>query len=96
MKTWFIILFVFILIIVGPQKETAWPPHSDWTYSWLRTGGAVLGAAVGAFAASSQMVTGIGVRSAGGAAAGALMGSLLVQGIMFQKKKDESVLRLQL
>ncbi|XP_028249590.1 uncharacterized protein LOC114426402 isoform X2 [Parambassis ranga] len=76
-------------IKIHEKKETAWPPQTDWTSSWLRTGGAVLGAAVGAFAASSQIVTGISVRSAVGAAAGALMGSLLVQGIKFQKKKDE-------
>uniref|UniRef100_A0A3B4GGL2 AIG1-type G domain-containing protein n=1 Tax=Pundamilia nyererei TaxID=303518 RepID=A0A3B4GGL2_9CICH len=64
------------------QKESANPAsrhEAGLTSSWLRAGGAALGAAAGAFVASSRVGTGMNARSAGWAAAGALLGSLLVQ-----------------
>ncbi|CAG5865434.1 unnamed protein product, partial [Menidia menidia] len=66
-----------------------WNLETDWTASWLRAGGAALGAAVGAFVASFRLPRGMSSRSAGWVAAGAMLGSLLVQGVKAQKKEKE-------
>ncbi|KAM3607953.1 uncharacterized protein V6R79_016827 [Siganus canaliculatus] len=73
------------------KRETAnpaWPDWADW--SWLRAGGSVLGAAVGALAASSPVATRLSARSAVGAAAGALLGTILVQGTRAEERSKDS------
>ncbi|KAK9537422.1 hypothetical protein VZT92_005041 [Zoarces viviparus] len=80
-------------IMLHEKKETAhqvWQLKADWTPSWLRVGGAALGAAFGALVSSSRVTTGMSTRSAVGAAAGALLGSLLVQGARLQQGETES------
>ncbi|XP_041807435.1 uncharacterized protein LOC121616638 [Chelmon rostratus] len=75
------------------KRETAnkvWQVEADWTPTWLRAGGAALGAAVGVLAGSSRVAAGLSTRSAVGAAAGAVVGSLLVQGARTQKRNMES------
>ncbi|XP_017276133.1 GTPase IMAP family member 8 isoform X2 [Kryptolebias marmoratus] len=72
------------------KKETVnqdWQPEVDRT--WLRAGGAAMGAAIGAFVASSRLSMGINAKSAGWAAAGAALGSLLVQGVASQQKQSK-------
>uniref|UniRef100_A0A3Q3B618 AIG1-type G domain-containing protein n=1 Tax=Kryptolebias marmoratus TaxID=37003 RepID=A0A3Q3B618_KRYMA len=72
------------------MKETVnqdWQPEVDRT--WLRAGGAAMGAAIGAFVASSRLSMGINAKSAGWAAAGAALGSLLVQGVASQQKQSK-------
>ncbi|XP_075968279.1 GTPase IMAP family member 8-like [Anarhichas minor] len=80
-------------IMLHEKKETAnqvWQLKADWTPSWLRAGGAALGAAFGALVSSSRVTAGMSTRSAVGAAAGALLGSLLVQGARLQQGEMES------
>ncbi|XP_059198310.1 GTPase IMAP family member 8-like [Centropristis striata] len=80
-------------IMLHEKRETAnqvWQHEAEWLSSWLRAGGAALGAAVGALAGSSRAVPGGSSRSAVGAAAGVLLGSLLLQGSRPQQGKIQS------
>ncbi|KAM7380740.1 hypothetical protein PAMP_004015 [Pampus punctatissimus] len=68
------------------KRETTnqvWQPEA----SWLSAGGAALGAAVGVVAGSYRVTRGLRAQSAIAAAAGALLGILLVQGAQLQQSK---------
>lgn len=75
------------------QRQTAkqvWQLEDKWILFWLRAGGTALGSVDGAVAGSYHEATGLNTRSTVGAAAGALLGSLLVQGVSPPQRKMES------